>query len=395
VKILVHHGAWVNYKNNYQFSAITIAGLAGNSHIAAYLRNYYELNLPSWNDGPYVQWTSKHRIRVTGYRRDSVLHRTTRFVRHYHIDSLPFAFRAPEYDSVPYLLHRQYPVQNAFYTGVKKLMILGDVHGDYIQFFSFLLANHIIDSSGNWSWKDGHLVILGDLFDRGDRVTECLWLVNKLQFQAAGAGGAVHLLLGNHEIMELKGDHRYLNEKYSYLSEFKHRNYSDNFKPSTELGRWLRSLNTMEVIDSFLFVHAGLHPYLAESGVKIDQVNQLVREVMNHRNDRQLPPLYHWLVSESGPLWYRGYFRNFRSEEPLEQEQLSRILAYFGAGTMFIGHTNVPDLTPLYNGRVIAMDIPYYLGKGQPKGLFICDGGLCIALSDGTIVPFHEKKDEK
>ncbi|MFN8207378.1 MAG: metallophosphoesterase [Bacteroidales bacterium] len=388
VKTLIKYGAWVNFRNKYQLSAVSIAVLSGNMHIANYLKTYYELNLPSWTDGPYVNWTSRHRIRISYAIHDSLTRTTSKLEARYKVDSLPFCFRGLGNDTGTYWIHRNFKPAPVVYNNIEKLMVLGDVHGDYDDFSAFLSAQSIIDSEMNWNWGDGHLVILGDLFDRGEKVTECLWLVHKLQYQASLTGGQVHVILGNHELMELKGDHRYLNEKYLYLNDRLRRNYSDNFKNSTELGRWIRSFNTMEIIDSILFVHAGLHPYTAESGLNPSQINTIVREVMVHKNDRQLPPVYHWTVSESGPLWYRGYFNKFLAENALEEEKVVSILKHFDVQKMVIGHTNVKDITSLYHGKVIAIDIPYYLGEGKPKGLLVCGRKLCIALMDGSIVPF-------
>jgi hypothetical protein len=388
VKTLIRYGAWVNFKNKYQISAVSIAVLSGNPHIANYLKTYYELNLPSWSDGPYVTWTSRHRIKVTYAIHDSLSRTTSKLEARYRVDSLPYFFSGLGNDTREYCIHQNYQPAADVYRNINKLMVLGDVHGDYDNLAAFLMANSIIDSEMNWNWADGHLVILGDLFDRGEKVTECLWLINKLQYQASRTGGKVHVILGNHEMMELKGDHRYLNEKYLYLNDRIRRNYSDNFRNSTELGRWIRSFNTIEVIDSFLFVHAGLHPYIAETGLSISQINSIIREVMDHKKDRQLPPIYHWLVSESGPLWYRGYFNKFLMENALEEEKVAAILEHFNVRKMVIGHTNVKDITPMYQGNVIAIDIPYYLGEGQPKGLLICGQKLCIAHKDGSIVPY-------
>ena len=75
------------------------------------------------------------------------------------------------------------------------------------------MAGKVIDTDLTWSFGDGHLVIVGDVFDRGPNVTECLWLIYRLEQEASAAGGAVHFLLGNHELMVMRGDLRYLNER--------------------------------------------------------------------------------------------------------------------------------------------------------------------------------------
>ncbi|MCK7530014.1 MAG: hypothetical protein MZV63_02625 [Marinilabiliales bacterium] len=76
------------------------------------------------------------------------------------------------------------------------------------------MANGIIDRNLNWKFGRGHLVYLGDAHDRGDMVTEILWHLFSLERQAAKAGGMVHFVLGNHELMVLDGDLRFINPKY-------------------------------------------------------------------------------------------------------------------------------------------------------------------------------------
>ena len=63
-----------------------------------------------------------------------------------------------------------------------------------------------MDSACHWTFGKGHLVICGDLFDRGNDVTAELWLLYKLEEEAKEKGGYVHTILGNHEIMNLSGD---------------------------------------------------------------------------------------------------------------------------------------------------------------------------------------------
>jgi len=100
------------------------------------------------------------------------------------------------------------------YKRIDSIAVISDVHGHYDNYLEQLLANGIIDNDLNWKFGRGHFVFLGDAFDRGDQVTKILWHLFKLEKQAARAGGAVHLILGNHEQMVLSGDLRYIHEMY-------------------------------------------------------------------------------------------------------------------------------------------------------------------------------------
>jgi len=83
---------------------------------------------------------------------------------------------------------------------------MSDVHGQYNAARELLLNAEVIDENNRWVCGEGHLVIVGDIFDRGPDVTPTLWLIHNLQQEAERAGGRVHFLLGNHETMILGND---------------------------------------------------------------------------------------------------------------------------------------------------------------------------------------------
>jgi hypothetical protein len=91
-----------------------------------------------------------------------------------------------------------------------RIVAFGDVHGAFDQMFRLLRELQIVDASGNWSAGTTHLVSLGDLLDRGPQSRKVMDLLMKLQPQALAAGGRVHVVLGNHELMNLTGDLRYV-----------------------------------------------------------------------------------------------------------------------------------------------------------------------------------------
>ncbi len=87
---------------------------------------------------------------------------------------------------------------------------MADTHGEYAIAVELLKKQKVIDANLKWSFGKGRLAVLGDVFDRGPNQTEILWLLYSLEAQAKAAGGAVYVMLGNHESMALGGDERYL-----------------------------------------------------------------------------------------------------------------------------------------------------------------------------------------
>jgi hypothetical protein len=84
------------------------------------------------------------------------------------------------------------------------------VHGAYPELVRLLRETAVIDESLRWQAGRTHLVSLGDLLDRGDESRKVLDLLMRLQDEAGRAGGAVHVALGNHDVMNIVGDLRYV-----------------------------------------------------------------------------------------------------------------------------------------------------------------------------------------
>ncbi len=274
------------------------------------------------------------------------------------------------------------------YKRVPRMFAVSDIHGEYDALVDLLQAAEIIDQGMNWSWGDGHLVIVGDIFDRGDKVTECLWLLYSLEQQAREAKGRVHVLLGNHEIMVLQNDVRYVNKKYTNgVIDSIGISYTDLYGPDMELGRWLRSKHTAIKLNDILFVHGGLPPRLAERGVSLKTINEMTRETVDSRSYAMVfneEVRNHYKHTDEGPFWFRGYHNAEADRYPqVTSEQLDLILKTYDVSTIVVGHTGVDRIESLYDGRVIGIDVPLE-DLGSFQGLLWEDGQMFRVLGDGT-----------
>ncbi|MEM9388394.1 MAG: metallophosphoesterase [Pseudomonadota bacterium] len=90
------------------------------------------------------------------------------------------------------------------------MIAFGDVHGDYEALHRLLSFAEVIDGDDRWIAGSKHLVSVGDLLDRGPDSRRVMDLLMGLETQAQAAGGPVHVLIGNHEQMNLTGDLRYV-----------------------------------------------------------------------------------------------------------------------------------------------------------------------------------------
>jgi len=257
------------------------------------------------------------------------------------------------------------------YSGIRNFAALSDIHGQYNVLISLLKANRIIDQENNWAYKDGHFVVVGDILDRGPRVTEVLWFLYGLEKQAADAGGKVHILLGNHEIMVLNGDLRYVHDKYLLTCEKFGMSYDQLFNTSSLLGSWLRTKPVTVSINDVIFTHGGFSPEFINQNIPAEQVNELFREkIIDHtKNEIKGDSTLKFLNGSSGPLWYRGYFL----DESMTIEDVENILRGLGKSHIVVGHTSMTEITPLFNGRIYGVDSS--IKKGESGEILIYESG--------------------
>jgi hypothetical protein len=310
----------------------------------------------SLSDGPYVYWETDTSVIVFYLCNDEVLTQTFTGT-----DTLSFHGFCKD-TTIDYFIPVSVPHPESYIINhVSRILAISDIEGGYELLVEFLKESGVINESCHWKWKEGHLVIVGDVFDRGDKVTECLWFIRQLESEAKRSGGDVHYLIGNHELMILRGDNRYVNEKYLKGIVKKTRiNYQDLFGPEMELGRWLRSKNTVIKINNMIFVHGGISPFLVNQDFDIESINEIVRSSIDSRssalafNDKA-----NFLFGRKGPLWYRGYHYEMENSYTMASvAEVDNILEYYKAEAIIVGHTEVEQVSGLYGNRIMAIDVP-------------------------------------
>lgn len=256
----------------------------------------------------------------------------------------------------------------------KKMLVLSDIEGNFKAMKTMLLGAKVIDEQFHWIYGKGHLVLLGDYFDRGQQVTECLWLAYKLEQEAQQAGGAVHFILGNHEIMNMAGDWRYVPQKYFDNADLMEEPYAGWYDNDSELGRWLRSKNTIEKIGPFLFCHGGISPEMVQSRLGIEDINRIARRWFGKPTSAISDPDAALIYNGNhGVYWYRDMAR--QKADPADVEAA---LAKYDARHIVIGHTLTQDLKLIYDGKVVCVDLYHEenLRQGFMKTLLIENGQM-------------------
>lgn len=260
-----------------------------------------------------------------------------------------------------------------------RLLVLADTHGEYDIVVEFLRRQGVIDDNVNWAFGDGQMVVTGDMFDRGPHQLQLLWLFYKLEAEAQAAGGRLHVLLGNHEAMVLRDDLRYLHPRYPEVARILGaERYSQLFAPETLLGDWLSHKNAVLKLGDLLFTHGGISPQVVDADLSIAGMNSALRRALLTPVARraELDPEAALVAGSFGPTWFRGYFPDSATvERPyMPASEVERSMAHYGVSRIFVGHTIMPQVTPLYEGQVVAVQV--YPRRDGTNGQPILEGAL-------------------
>ena len=273
------------------------------------------------------------------------------------------------------------------WNGIERVVAFGDVHGAYRELVALLQQTRIIDADLHWSGGATHLVSLGDLVDRGPDSRAVMDLLMLLEAEAPRAGGHVHLVLGNHEAMNLTGDARYVSD--AEYASFADPSLKSQLRPGeAELriafaangyyGSWLLAHPALIVINDTAFVHGGLPTAIAELGL-VDANARFHEELVGALTPESTPGA---LLSDTGPLWYRG---TARCHALIEERSLQRSLDRLAVKRVVIGHTPTRNLrvTSRFGGRVVMLDTGMLaqVYHGRASALVIENGADSVVAS--------------
>jgi hypothetical protein len=251
----------------------------------------------------------------------------------------------------------------------RRIVALGDVHGDIVALGCILRSRRIIDKKGRWKGGDTHVVLNGDLVGGRD-ARLLLRYVMRLGRKAAKAGGAVHSLLGNHDVQVFSEKYqsregKTLFDKYE-VEGAEGGGLREVFAGHTRFARFLRERNAILKIGPTLFAHAGINAWAARHHPR--RINATIRAWIRHwqgiaaRPDPRTEwvargPGARWSAPSTGPLWTRSFKPGRKAKSgagsPPDAVTLGRLLARYRVKRMVIGHN------PVDTGE-IALSHPYY-----------------------------------
>lgn len=310
---------------------------------------------------------------------------------------------------------KAYPAQAVDTCNVQtteRIVAIGDVHGSFDNFVAILRTAGLIDNRRQWAGGKSVFVQTGDILDRGPASRDAMDLVRKLEKDAPAAGGLVLPLLGNHEVMRLVGDRRYIStgeyrafqgpdsnslrdRAYEFLvaenakrakaagqpfdqREFRKLFYDQNppgavemqiaFAPEGDYGRWVRDRKVVARINGIVFLHGGLTPEVAAMGC--EGINSAVQKELQGPMP-PADPAKALITTPDGPLWYRGLIDDGAAPGPADQSKIDAALKAIDARAIVVGHTvTQPEyrIKASSQGRIVQIDTGMLGGEFFPGG---------------------------
>jgi hypothetical protein len=261
------------------------------------------------------------------------------------------------------------------------VVAIGDVHGDFDDFVAILQRTGLIDKQNHWAGGKSTLVQVGDLLDRGPKPRDVMDLMMRLEKEAAAAGGRVVGLMGNHEMMNLMGDLRYVTpanyasfadsdsekrRKSAFEEYLKWRashapllaelaqpmelteaewmarhpagfvEHRAAFGPDGSYGKWLREHSALAKIGGVIFLHGGIHPNLAH--LKLETINAHIHDEIKAfdaakqylQDEKLILPFFN--LQEITSVVQAELSAEHKSLVPSNQQRQARLVQFLGYG---------------------------------------------------------------
>ncbi|WVQ78321.1 hypothetical protein IAT38_000406 [Cryptococcus sp. DSM 104549] len=288
----------------------------------------------------------------------------------------------------------------------QRLVAVGDLHGDIDNAKKVLRMANVINDKAEWDAGTDILVQTGDIVDRGTYAGDIYRLMQSLRGQAAGAGGRVVSILGNHEIMNAIGDWRYVTQPD--IKQFGGTQARQAALSSEGwLGQeWLANYSTTALVPlspfpnapTLSFTHGSLRPSYPRLTPYPSAINEIGHSLLTKALTPPLAPPYppnpysglpktstqdeHEVYAEGGPFWWRGLAER---EEAQVCKWAKELQGKIGARRIIGGHTpNFEKIVSRCNASIIIVD----------TGISSAYGGVLSALEIiYTLTPVDSKHD--
>lgn len=230
----------------------------------------------------------------------------------------------------------------------ERLVAIGDIHGKLGVAREALLKAGAMNQADEWVGGKLVVVVTGDFTDRGDDELAIIDLFDKLQSQAKAAGGMVHVMNGNHEVMNVKlqfwavtpKGYSTFQERYDGKVDVTQPDVKERppvqrwraaaFKPGGPFAVKLSKNAFVLIVGDTVFVHAGLHPDHVRYGV--DRINRELADWLSGAVD-SVPDA---LTDRASHIWLRDLAKDPDADDC---KLVAETLQLLQVKRMVVGHT--------------------------------------------------------
>ncbi len=334
-------------------------------------------------DGPYLMYEAN---KLVAYRITNQGHLETEDMNRNEVVEVVAPKQTPA--QFEFQLMSEHANEPSVSSGNPVLFVVSDIEGNYYALSKLLIGNGVTDANLNWTFGKKHLVVVGDMVDRGSYVTQVLWLLYKLEREAKAAGGQVHFVLGNHDIMCMAGDDRYASDKYLNVARKLKVNYKELYGQHSEIGRWMRTKNAIEKIGDYLFVHGGISPAILNLKLSVEEMNAKLRPYYGQVITGSAPSDVQQLFGTAGLFWYRGYVKEKEGAyAKASPQEVMEILTHYQVRSIIVGHCIVDQIEANYEGAVITVDVEH------PEAGYSGPDCQALLIEDGKMYRVDEKAE--
>jgi hypothetical protein len=252
-----------------------------------------------------------------------------------------------------------------------KVAVIADLHGDEGRLVDSLVLAGATDENLNWVMPSGSLVAMtGDFVDRGPQSLEIYGTLEKLQRAARAKGSELRLHLGNHEVMQMQHDFRYVNSD-ELRTEGGEKSRVRDFSRYGKYGKFVRTFEVMSRSPDgqTLFMHTGYNPTVP--GHTFENLKAKGDEAKANDDWES------FVWRGDGPVWYRGLYDSCH--------QVKQLLKEAKANRLVVGHTVQDNARDYCGGRLIAMDVgmSHWMSGHDPAVLVMENGEAKIRTPKG------------
>jgi hypothetical protein len=235
-------------------------------------------------------------------------------------------------------------MERSVYPPVKRIIAIGDLHGDYDALIAVLKKCKLINNDLKWVGSKTYLVQIGDQVDslcrdnsnnlKNPQELKIMLYLNELGEDARKSGGRVISLLGNHEMMNMQGDFRYASDvDIKVMNGINGR--KELFKPGGQLARVLsKSRLAVVKIGDYIFVHAGIIPKVAKK-YSLEKINEIARRFMSGEKSLEYTPAFQDIFEgPNGILWTRKF-----SKDHPNPDLINKSNSLLSSKAQVVGHT--------------------------------------------------------